>query len=208
MCRFLATSCLLLPRWSPCFHILPKTFQQNITHNSICCGASSAKHSKLKFFQPFQIQHCSTWAAQWVKETCSILLSSKCGTQFGHALLVRASSSLPFWRKDRDHSLWMASSGRFEATSGDLQERKGTMDGPEKSSWKAEVSLVLTDLGHQNQKEAYCHFTSSFLCSLVPCFLHSKFLFLLPWGTNQISHATGSNSVVMHKMRVRMNKFS
>lgn len=132
MCSFLAMSWLLLPSWSPCCHLLPETFKQNIAHNTIYDDASSAKHPKLKFFQPFKIWHFALLGqlSGWKKY---ILLSSECGSQSGHALLAGASSLLPFWRKDRDHSLWMASSGRFEAPTGDLQERKGKLDGPERS---------------------------------------------------------------------------
>lgn len=55
----------------------------------------------------------STWEAQCINKC--ILLSSKCGSQFGHAALAGATSSLLFWRKGSGHSLWMASSGRFMA---------------------------------------------------------------------------------------------
>lgn len=37
-------------------------------------------------------------------------------------------------RKGRDCSLWVASSGIFEAPTGDIQERKGKLDVPERSS--------------------------------------------------------------------------
>lgn len=95
----------------------------------------------------------------------------------------------------------------------DLKPPLGTSK-KENENWMAlrglngEQSCHLYSQAHWHQKEASCHFTSSFLYPLASWFFYSKFLFLVPWGTNQISHATGSNSVVLHKMGARMSKFS
>lgn len=147
----------------------------------------------------------STWEAQCINKC--ILLSSKCGSQFGHAPLAGATSSLLFWRKGSGHSLWWHPQEIYGPAE-DLQERKTKikLDGPE---WiESRVVTCTHRLRVLCQKETLCHFTSSFLYSLVSCFFYSKFLFPVPWGTNQISRDTGSNSVAMHKMGVRMSKFS
>lgn len=124
-----------------------------------------------------------------------ILLSGKCSRQFGHTSLVSASSSLLFGGKTGS-TLWMASLGRFEAPTGDIQERNGKMIGPERPSWKAEVSLVLTNSGHWcRRKHNVISLSTSYISSTL-VFFYSKFILLAPGSPMQISHVTVSNSVV------------